>query len=84
MMHLEEVFAWFVVQHLAFDGRSLVKRKLPGTAIPREQLVAQWEDLRHRILVKGPVASLLFDVHYSYADTLAPVHAFSGPLGSLG
>ncbi|AGB21675.1 hypothetical protein Mycsm_01258 [Mycobacterium sp. JS623] len=44
---------------------ALVQRKLPGTPIPRDQLIAQWEDLRRRNSVKGPVASFLFDVHYS-------------------
>jgi hypothetical protein len=27
-----------------------VERKLPGTPIPREQLVAEWEDLHHHSL----------------------------------
>jgi hypothetical protein len=36
---------------------SPVERKLPGDPIPREQVVAQWEDLHHRNLTNGPVAS---------------------------
>ncbi len=40
-----------------------VERRLPGTPIPREQLLAEWEDLHHRNLMKGPVASFLFDFH---------------------
>jgi hypothetical protein len=34
-----------------------VEWKLPGGPISREQLVAEWEDLHHRNLMKGPVAS---------------------------
>jgi hypothetical protein len=34
-----------------------VEWKLPGGPIAREQLVAEWEDLHHRNLMKGPVAS---------------------------
>ena len=45
-----------------------VERKVPGTPIPREQLVGQWEDLDHRNLMKGPVASFLFDVHNSVPE----------------
>jgi hypothetical protein len=44
---------------------ALVQRKLPGTPIPREQLIAEWEDLRRRNNLRGPVASFLFDLHYS-------------------
>lgn len=47
-----------------------VQRKLPGTPIPRKQLIAEWEDLRHRNLMKGPVASFLFDVHYSVPEKI--------------
>ena len=47
-----------------------VEWKLPGGPISREQLVAEWEDLHHRNLMKGPVASFLFDVHYWCADRL--------------
>jgi hypothetical protein len=36
-----------------------VQRKLPGTPIPREQLVADWEDLHHRNLMDGPGGQLL-------------------------
>lgn len=43
----------------------LVERKLPGKAIPRERLIAEWQDLRTRNALRGPVASFLFDVHYS-------------------
>jgi hypothetical protein len=45
-----------------------VEWKLPGGPISREQLVAEWEDVHHRNLMKGPVASFLFDVHYWCAD----------------
>jgi hypothetical protein len=45
-----------------------VKRKLPGTPIPRAQLIAQWEGLHQRNLMKGPVASFLFDMHYSVPE----------------
>src|SRR4051794_40617888 len=44
------------------------QRKLPGTPIPRERLIAQWKDLQQRNLMKGPVASFLFDVHYSVPE----------------
>lgn len=44
---------------------ALVERKLPGSPIPREQLIAEWQDLRHRNTLKGPVASFLFELHYS-------------------
>ena len=37
---------------------SPVERKLLGDPIPGEQLVAQWEDLHHRNLTNGAVASL--------------------------
>jgi hypothetical protein len=47
---------------------ALVQRKLPGSPISREQLIAEWEDLRHRNARKGPVASFLFDVHYSVPE----------------
>ena len=30
-----------------------VKRKLPGNPMPREQLVARWEDLHHRNLMRA-------------------------------
>jgi len=46
----------------------LVEPKLPGHPIPRKWLVAEWEDLHHRNLIKGPVASFLFDVHYSVPE----------------
>lgn len=42
-----------------------VQRKLRGKPVPREQLVAEWEDLRRRNVPRGPVASFLFDLHYS-------------------
>ena len=42
-----------------------VERKLPGAPISREQLVPEWEDPHHHNLMKGPVASFLFDVHHS-------------------
>ena len=42
--------------------------ELPGEPISREQLVAEWEDLHHRDLMKDPVASFLFDVQYWCAD----------------
>lgn len=42
-----------------------VQRKLPGTPIPRQDLIAEWEDLRRRNALKGPLASFLFDLHYS-------------------
>jgi hypothetical protein len=48
-----------------------VERKLPGAPISREQLVAEWEDLHHRNVMKGPVATFLFDlfdVHYSVPE----------------
>ncbi len=48
----------------------LVERKLPGEPISREQLVAEWEDLHHRNLMKGPVASFLFDIHYSVPEKM--------------
>jgi hypothetical protein len=41
------------------------QRKPPGKPIAREQLVAEWEDLRRRNVLKGPVASFRFEVHYS-------------------
>ena len=47
-----------------------VEWKLPGGPISREQLVPEWEDLHHRNLIKGPVASFLFDVHYWCAERL--------------
>jgi hypothetical protein len=37
------------------------ERKLPGEPVSRERLVAEWEGLHHRNLMKGPVASFLFD-----------------------
>ena len=45
-----------------------VERRLPGTPIPRDRLLTEWEDLHHRNLMKGPVASFLFDVHYSVPE----------------
>src|SRR5436309_1067709 len=36
-----------------------VERKLPGAPISREQLVAECEDLHHRNVMRGPVASSL-------------------------
>ncbi len=41
-----------------------VQRKLPGTPIPRQKLIAEWEDRRNRNLLEGPVASFLFDLYY--------------------
>ncbi|MDP7735130.1 hypothetical protein [Mycobacterium paragordonae] len=41
-----------------------VQRKLPGTPIPREELVARWADLRHRNNLAGPLTSLLFELYY--------------------
>ncbi|MGB8387838.1 hypothetical protein [Mycobacterium sp.] len=49
-----------------------VERKLPGEPIPREQLVAEWEDSHHRNLLKGPVANFLFGVHYSVPEKAYP------------
>lgn len=42
-----------------------VQRKLPGTSIPRDQLIADREDRRCRSSMAGPVASFLFEVHHS-------------------
>jgi hypothetical protein len=36
-----------------------VQRKLPGTPIPRGQLLAEWEDLHHRNLDEGNGGKLL-------------------------
>lgn len=47
-----------------------VERKLPGTPIPKDQLVADWEGLQHRSRMKGPVVSFLFDVHYSVPENI--------------
>jgi hypothetical protein len=46
-----------------------VQRKLRGTPIPREQLIAEWEDLRRRKAVKGPAASFLVDLALLGAGT---------------
>lgn len=35
-----------------------VQRKLPGSPIPRAELIAQWEDLRRRNVSGGPVGQL--------------------------
>ena len=39
-----------------------VQRKLPGTPIPRQKLIAEWEDLRHHNLLKAqwPAFCLIF------------------------
>jgi hypothetical protein len=39
-----------------------------ATARAIGELIAEWEDLHHRNLMKGPGASLLFDVHYSVPE----------------
>ena len=45
-----------------------VEKKLPGTPIPREELVAEWRELQHSNLLKGVLASFMFDVYYSTPD----------------
>ena len=45
-----------------------VEKKLPGKPIPREELVAEWRELQHRNLLKGVLASFMFDVYYSTPD----------------
>lgn len=45
-----------------------VEKKLPGKPIPREELVAEWRELQHRNLLKGVLASFMFDVYYSAPD----------------
>ena len=42
---------------------ALVQRKLRGSPIPREPLIAEWKDLRRRNALGGPAASFLFEVH---------------------
>ena len=44
------------------------EKKLPGKPIPREELVAEWRELQHRNLLKGVLASFMFDVYYSTPD----------------
>ena len=43
----------------------LVQRNLPGSPIPRKELIAEWEDLRRPNAIRRPVASFLFDLHYA-------------------
>lgn len=45
-----------------------VEKKLPGRPIPREELIAEWRELQHRNLLKGVLASFMFDVYYSTPD----------------